>query len=363
MSHLKLLPNGLNYAIKEYGVLGNLRRIMARNDDRFENYITMANRVLPNQNPLVQFLLMFSVDVEWTEDYLINVIDAKLQQNASLANLTSLYNKGKNHIGSVYPETGHNTLLVVPFGKPSTTQINGYFTKEINTLVPLFPIYTTDTKQRWDVIELINTQVSKSPTNIFSIVQIDAYALIIGFWRWLRRNVDWGNSPHGYLMNFPIMNCYLYHNELVNYNYLNSNESKISIDKGGFALEDYSTQLTDYTIYKNKYLMMNPMKSFTNFISVNQAVNISVDQDKMIFPQTYKSLFFVQMQWIWTLASLGMVRHYLEYNNFLGTEDGRMKSDINLYYMVSLQSQVNQIKSDPWKKHFLEIYDAVEKLR
>lgn len=363
MSHLKLLPNGLNYAIKEYGVLGNLRRIMARNDDSFEKYINMANRVLPNQNPLVQFLLMFSVNVEWSEEYLINVIDTKLQQNASLANLTSLYNKGKNHIGCVYPETGHNTLLVVPFGKPSSSQINGYFTKEINSIVPLFPIYTTDTKQRWDVMELINTQVSKSPKEIFSIVQIDAYALVIGFWRWLRRGIDWGNSPHGYLMNFPIMNCYLYHNELVNYNYLNDNESKISISQGGFALEPYGTHLTDYTIYKNKYLMSNPMKSFTNFVTVNQVTNIAVDQNKMIFPETYKSMFFVQMQWIWTLGALGMVSHYLKYNHFLGTEDGRIKSDLNIYYLTPVQTQLGQIKSDVWKKHFLEVYTEVEKIK
>lgn len=363
MSYFKLSPNGLNYSVKEWGTLGNLRRIMARNDDSFEKYINLGNRTLPNQNPLVQFMMLFSVDVEWSKDYLINVIDANIQQYASSVDLTSLYNRGKNHQRSVYPELGHNTLLVVPFDKPTSSQINGYFNNEINTLVPLYPIYTTDTKQRWDIMELINTQVTKLDQELFTIVQIDVYALIIGYWRWLRRGVEWGNSPHGYLAAYPLMNLYLYHNELVNYNYLNDNLKSISLDKGQFALEPYFTQLGEYTDYKNRYLMSQSMKSFTNFVAVNEVTNISVDQNKMIFPEAGKSLFFVQMSWVWSLASLGMVKKYLTYCNFIGDVDGKLRSEINLYYRLTLQSQIGQIKADKWAAHFEKIWTEVSSLR
>lgn len=363
MSYFKLSPNGLNYAVKEWGTLGNLRRIMARNDDRFEEWTKLGNRVLPNENPLVQFLLMFSVNVEWDRDYLINVIDLHIQQYASQVNLTSLYNRGTNHLTSFYPESNHNTLLVVPFDKPSASQINGYFNNELNSLVPLYPIYTTDFKQRWDVTELLNTSSYKSPNDIFTIVQIDVYALIIGYWRHLQRNVEWGNSPHGYLASFPLMNLYLYHNELVNYNYLNSNGEKIDIKKGKFNLEPYFTNLKDYTDYKNRYLLSQPMKSFSNFVQVNGVTNIAVDQNKMIFANAGKSLFFVQMSWVWSLGSLGMVKHYLEYSNFVGAVDGQVRSDLAIYFKQSLSSQENQIRSDVWRKHFAVVHSQVDQLK
>lgn len=362
MSYFKLSPNGLNYSVREWGTLGNLRRIMARNDDSFERYINLGNRTLPNQNPLVEFLLLFSVNVEWSQGYLINVIDIHLQQYASQINMTSLYNRGKDHVNSLYPESNHHTLLAVPFDKPSASQIDGYFNNEINSLVPLYPIYTTDFKQRWDVIELLDTQDRKAPRDLFTIVQMDAYALIIGFWRWLKSNREVGNSPHAYIANFPLMNLYLYHNELVNFNYLNSNGAKIDVVKGKFTLEPYFTQLTEYTDFKNRYLLSQPMKSFSNFVQVNAVTNITVDQRKMLFPTTGKSMFFVQMSWLWSLAALGMVKHYLEYSNFVGSVDGLMKADLALYYKVSLSTQTNQIKSDVWKEHFTMVHDQVRKL-
>ncbi|EBY9764075.1 hypothetical protein D5W64_13260 [Salmonella enterica subsp. enterica serovar Saintpaul] len=362
MSYFKLTPNGLSNPVKEWGTLGNLRRIMARNDDTFDKYVRTNPRTLPNQNPLVQFLLLFSVNVEWTPDYLINVIDLHLNQYASTLDMTSLYKRGNDHIGALYPETNHHTLLVVPFDKPSRQQIDGYFTKEINELVPLYPIYTTDYKQRWDIMELIDTKEYKSDKDLYTIVQVDPYALIIGFYRWLKRGVDIGNSPHGYLAAFPLMNLYLYHNELVNFNYLNSNEEKINVVKGQFNLEPYFIQLKDYTDWKNRYLMSQPMKSFTNFMGVNEVVNIAVDVDKMVYPSAGKSLFFVQMSWVWSIASLGMVKHYLEYNNLLGTVDGKMKADLKLYFQYSVSTQENQIKSLPWRQHFSMLHEQVSRL-
>lgn len=363
MSYFKLSPNGLNYAVAEWGTLGNLRRIMARNDDNFEKYINLGNRVLPNENPLVQFLLLFNVNEEWEPDYLINVIDMHLNQRASSVDFTSLYNRGKNHLLSLYPETNHNTLIVVPFDKPSRQQIDGYFTKEINELVPLFPIYTNDYKQRWNIMDLIDSKEYKNPSPLYTVVQIDPYALIIGFYRWLKRGTDWGNSPHGYLAAFPLMNLYLYHSELVNFNYLNDNMKKFNLVKGSFAVEPYMVQLEGYTDWKNRYLMSQPMKSFSNFMQVNSVVNISVDQNKMVFPSVGKSMFFVQMSWVWSLASLGMVQHYLKYNNLLGTVDGKLKAQLDAYYLQSVSTQENQIQSDVWKGHFSMLHEKVSRLR
>lgn len=364
MSYFKLQPNGLNNAVKDYPGLANLERILSRNVDRFHNFVNLGNRTVPNQNVLVQFLQSFSVNVEWSRDYLINEISSRSQQLASLVDMTSLYNRGKNHTEVIYPESNHNTLLVVPFGNPSDTQINSYFSIPLDELVPLYPIYTTDTQQRWDIIELLNTQSSKAPEELFTIINVDIYALIIGFYRWLKRGADWGNSPHGYLANFPLANCYIYHNELVNYNYLCGNTEKIEVNKGNWNLESYLTQLTDYVDYKHRYLLINPMKSFTHFSQVNHGANPEVDVDKMLFPEAYKSLYFVQMSWVWSLASLGMVENYLYYNNILGSVDGQMKSGLDLYYTkVQLQSQLNQIKSDVWRKHFDKVWTRVRDIK
>lgn len=363
MSYFTLSNNGVSNPIQQYGELGNLRRIMQRNDDSFLNYINLGNRTLPNQHPLVRFLLSFSVSLEWSPEYLINVIDNKLQQYASLADLTCLYNRGKNHINSIYPEDNHNTLLVVPFGKPDRVQINEYFSKSLNELVSLCPIYTTDTLQRLDIMRLINTQTYKAPKPLFTIVQVDAYALIIGFWRMLKENKEWGNSPHGYLAAYPLMNCYRYHNELVNLNYLNGYEGKIQTVKGSWNYESFENKLRDYVDFKNKVFMTTQMKSFHNFYLVNASTNPDLSLNKLYYPDTYKSLFFVQMSWVWTLASLGLTKKYLKYNRYLGTIDGQFNADLRTYYAkYSLQAQMNQIKDSNWYYHFETLYRDVEAL-
>lgn len=364
MSYFKLTNNGIDYGVRSYPSLSNLTRIMDRNNDRFDDFLNLGNRPAPNQNPLVQFMQLFSVDVTWTKDYLINVINDKINQYASQVNFTSLYNRGKNHLESVYPESNHNTLLVVPFGNPTPIQINRYFSIPLNELVPLFPIYTTDYKQRWNIRDLIDSQIRSNPTDVFTIIQIDPHALLIGYWRWLKMNHEWGKSPHGYLTNFPLGNCYKYHNELVNFNYLNGNEDKINVVKDGWTLEPYFVPLESYTEFKNKYLLGTVLKSFTQFFQINEKTNPDVSLSKMIFPVTYKSLFFVQMSWVWSLASLGMVQHYIPYNKFVGAVDGELGNNLDIYFQkVPLQSQLNQIKSDVWRAHFLYIWNLVKEIR
>jgi hypothetical protein len=364
MSYFKLHPTGVTNPIREYGALDNLRRIMGRDTQAFRDYINLGNRTLKNQNPLVEYLQSFSVNVEWSQDYLINEIDSRATQLASLHDFTSLYNRGKNFPLSFYPETNHNTLIVVPFGKPSLLHIDNYFSIPLNELVPLYPIYTTDKQQRWDIMDLIDTQTRKLDEETFTIIQVDPYALIIGLWRWLQRGVDWGNSPNGYLANFPLMNLYLYHNELVNFNYLNNSGFKGNVLKPAFNLESYSQQLTDYTDFKNRYLSSQSMKSFFSYMNVNKPTNTFVDAKKMIYQAAYKSLYFVQLSWVYTLASLGNVEPYIRYNNLLGTVDGQMKNDLNIYYQkVFLQPQINQIKANKWDKHFATVWERIKNIK
>lgn len=357
MSYFKLQNNGLSYPIRAYGALGNLRRIMRRNYDSFEDWLKLGNRTLPNQNPLVLLLKQFSVNVEWTPDYLISMIDATAQSNASLINITSLYNRGKDHPLSVYPETNHHTLLVMPFGKPSSVQINSYFTKELNSLIPLYPIMTTDYKQRWDLMELIDTQTRKAETPISTIVQIDIYALVIGYYRWLKSGREVGNSPHAYIANFPLMNCYMQHNELVNFNYLNEGRKFLSIDKPQFSLEPYLGGIDAYSEWKNDNLNKEPLASFTEFLQINRPTDLLVDQSLMIFPPAYKSLMFMQMRWVWTLASLHMVQKYLAYLKAENSVDGIMMGQLRDYYNNSLNSQTTQIRDDWWKTTFSQIWN------
>ncbi|AEV89493.1 putative virion structural protein [Pseudomonas phage OBP] len=361
MSYFTLSNNGVSNPIQNYGELGNLRRIMQRNNNSFKDYIDLGNRTLPNQHPLVQFLLSFSVNLEWSPEYLINVIDNKLQQYASLSDLTSLYNRGKNHIKSIYPEDNHNTLLVVPFGKPDRVQINEYLSKSLHELVPLVPIYTTDTLQRLDIMQLLNTQNYSASRPLYTIVQIDPYALIIGFWRTLKEGKAWGNSPHGYLAGYPLMNCYIYHNELVNLNYLNQYEGKIQAIKGSWNYEAFESKLADYVNFKKKVFMGTQMKSFTNFYLVNEVTNPIVDKNRFYFPEAFKSIFFMQMSWIWTMGSLGLVRKYLDYNVFLGTIDGQLNSELRIYFdKFPLQTQVGQIKDKVWADHFTNLWNTVK---
>lgn len=364
MSYFKLNNNGLDNGVQEYSSLNNLRRIMDRNNSRFVDYLNLGNRTLENQNPLVKFLQLFSVNVEWERDYLINVIKQNVQHYASAVDFTSLYNKGKDHIGSVYPELDHHTLLAVPFGIPSAEQINDYFSTPLPELVCFYPIYSTDRVQRWDIMELIDTQQRKAGKEIFTIVQVDPYALVIGYWRWLKSGRSVGYSPHAYLASYPLMNCYLYHNELLNYNYLNGQQEQIDVKKGYWTLEPYFVELAQYTEYKHRKLLGTVLKSFTHFYKWNRPTNPMVDASKFVFPQSYKSNLFVQMSWCWTLAALGMVTPYLKYGNFIGSVDGVINNDLNIYFSkVSLQTQLNQIRSEPWQKHFKAVWADVNALK
>lgn len=357
MSYLKLQHNGLSYPVRAYGGLGNLRRTMARNDDSFEGWLNQGNRTIRNQNPLVLFLQQFSVNVEWNLDYLITMIDLQAQTSASLLNLTCLYNKGKDHALSIYPESNHRTLLVVPFGKPDRVQIDGYSNNELNTLVPFYPIFTTDTIQRWDLTEVIDSQEYRAPTVINTIIQIDVYALVIGYWRWLKSNREYGNSPHAYIANFPLMNCYMYHNELVNLNYLNEHIGDMKIRKPPFTIEPYLNELKFYTQWKHESMGNEKLKSFTEFVQWNECTNISVDLSKMIFPNALRSLSFSQMNWVWTLASLGMVQKYLAYKKATGAVDGQIDSQMRDYFLNSYQGQANQIKDSSWQTLFHQLWN------
>lgn len=359
MSHLHLKNNGVNYGIAEYGSLGNLRRIMSRNVDNFENYLSVGNRPLPNQNPLVQFLLMFSVDVEWKEDYLINIIDQFVNNYASLCNFTSIYNRGKDQTGSLYPEKNHRTIIVVPYGKPSKEKIKAYFNDELNTLVPLIPIYTTDIIQRWDVIPLIDAIDSKLLNYAFTIVSLDPYSLVIGYWRWLRRNRDLGNSPHSYLMHHPIMNLYMHHNELVGLNYLNGKTANITVQKGRWSLERYTTELKNYCLYKEDYFIGKQLESFTEFFMVNKSTNVTVNIGNMIFPDSLKSSLFPQMKWPWTMAAMSNVEKYLEYTNLYGVVDGPMNGNLKRFFKESVQGIMNQINDGDWAVKFISNYDRL----
>lgn len=360
MSYLNLTFNNTNPPVNKYGRINNLKAITERNTQRFIEYGNQSNRVFPNQNPLVKFLLLFSINPEWSKDHLINVIKSKVNQYASQCGFVSLYNKGVNLPLTLFPELNHNTLIVVPYNDASSKPTDHYFEKELNELIPLYTIYTTDNMHRWDITKLLDSSSYQSEDELYSIIQMDPYALIIGFYRWLQLGRKVGNSPHSYLRAFPLHNLYLYHNEYINFNILDP-DTVLKVEKPKWVMENYTNLLKDYTQFKHKHMLTEKMKSFTHYYCYNEPTNPLVHSFDFVFPYFGKSLYFIQLDWVWTLHSLGMVERYLDYNNYLGTVDRELKTALDRFFRFPSQRIFNQFAHNPkWEKLFKELYFRIK---
>lgn len=350
---LRLKHNGLQYSVPQYGGLGNLQHIFNRNIENYKRFFSQGNRVVPSQHPLVQLLQHFSVDITSDAESLFNLVELKARQYASLMNITSLYNKGKDHLDTVFPESNHHTLFVLPFDNEYGITIDNLSREKVLELPILSTIFSTSNVQYWDISQLLDSVVRTSNEAFYSAIQIDIHRLVLGYYYYLQERVKSdihvGLTPQHYIF-LVLLDYYPVHNQTILLNYTAGD--KVVIQDPPFAFTDYSVDLTKYVTWKKKKLMSDRLRSFTEYMDYHPT-------DYPLsgpFIPSGKSLMFVQLGWIYTLAVLYWIKPYLDYMDYMGYQDPVIESQLRTFYKMNPAFILNQIKDPYWKNKFNNVY-------
>lgn len=360
MNQFLLTPGGTKPSIPLFGKLQNLRAIHKRNTERFKTFYGMGNRVLPNQHPLVQFLLQLSVDPNWTPNQLYDNIVMSSKKIASNVNITSLYNRGKDHPLSVYPEENHHTLIVIPYDKDLETFWEPDKIASIKkTMTPaLTPLMTTSKTHYWNMDFLIDGIVRKTTEDVYTVLELDPFALAFGFYWYLKERImnkiNVGLTPHHYVM-LVLMETYIAHNNLVILNLITDNEP-ISVQPPGFALEQYSHLQNEHTRWARSVLLSERIKSAGEWINICDGCFEEVRSYKSVFPKRMDSVMFVQLGWVYTLCSLYWGSSYLFFMDFMGSFDPTVTSKLKTFYKIPMNFNTNQIKDSYWNSFYCNVW-------
>ena len=350
--------------INLYGKLNYLKNIIETNNNRLDNYVEFGNLVLPNQNALVEFLMMFSIDPDWDEEYLYNIIASKANRNGSNCNFNTLFNRGVNFTNTIFPEKDHNTFFVIPFGE-NNKSIQYYKDLGYKLMCPFRTIYSTDTLQRYNVANMLLSANVKNRGSEYTIVQIDPFELCFGYYYYLkeriRNNRIVGLSPHAYILKYPIANFYKQHNGYIIFNYLNNETNSIEIEDTPFNKIDYSNLLKDFIKFQESTLGSRKYDGIWHFIKQVGQLNTN-DTLLSVYPDVKNSLSFKQLACMYNYGNLHIARIYLNYCELLGFPDGRLNNNLNTFYKENLNSVTTTIKDVLWLKHFKDIYNEVKEL-
>lgn len=362
MYFLNFKNNNVSYPLTLYGKLNYLTELFERNYLKLLEYIEKGNWVAPNQNVLVQFLVNMDVSLDWDDEYIYNYIGTKYKTVASTLGITSVFKKGKDHIKSVFPENDHHSHIFIPFGN-SEYSFNEYFYElPYETLLPLKPIFTTDTKQRWNTNDLTSNVVTSGSN--YTIIQLDPYALVIGYVRYCRERIKEdklvGLTPHSYIMRYPLANFYYLHNLLVSMNYCLEGLSGYEIKEGKWNLVNYDRWIKEYALYI-KYSMskFNP-RSIYHFININSTLNDNI-LNKSIYPFMGMSESFPHLGLLYTFNAMNISIHYDRYCKYVGKTDGSFLTMVKKFLRNDIKYLSGNITDPIWNKLFIDMFKDLKK--
>lgn len=365
MHVLTFKKNDVKYPITLYGKINYLTGLIKRNHRRLLNYVDSGNWVAENQNVLVQFITNMAVDLDWDDEYIYSYIKANHKTVASLLGITSLYNKGIDHPKTLFPENTHHTLLVVPFGSSEYT--SQYYFQEcpLKNLYPLRTLFTTDTDQRWDTYNLTDNASKEKGNSIYSIVQLDPFALIIGYVRYCRERIAnnqlVGITAQSYIMRYPISNFYFQHNLMVAMNYCLEGVEGYELREGKFNIVDYSRWLKEYSLFTHHSMIkFNPV-SINQYIEQNKVLNCDGVLDHSVYPFMGMSASFDKLGIVYCFNSMHIAMQYSKYCKLTGKPDGTFLNTVKKFLRGSVSTMSQQISDPLWKKLFVDMFNDLKK--
>lgn len=345
---------------KENTFLGQLNT----NEQRLYNYVDKGNWVLPNQNPLVQFLTLLPTDVTQSDEYLFNAINAAYNRIASTLSFTSIYTKGKNFHQVLFPEIDHHTLIHVPFGL-ETKPYKYYFDLPLTAFRPLTTLYTTDTHIRYSTHRLTNGLATNTYQSDYTIVSLNPIELGISYIKYCRNRIkdnrDIGLNPRSFIAGFILANFYLQHNQYVFTNLLKTYFYKI--DTPEWSMVNINRELREYIHFQDYQLTQRVFTSFNHFIQ--QLLTIPKIESIMvpsIYPTGGLSKSFTQLQWIYYYGEIDWVCRYLRKLNEQGRDDTLLKAQLRPFLLKNENSIKNIISIPLWAHHFSELMKDLREL-
>lgn len=364
MYFLTYSDNGVKYPLTLYGKLNYLNSLLEENHSRLRNYVDKGNWVLQNQNPIVQFIANMNIDLEWDDEYIFNYIQANYENVASLCNFTTLRNKGENHPHSVFPEKQHDVLITIPFGEPPHPMAYYYEDEAYQNLFPLRTLFTTDIKQRWSITDMTDNGNASTYQNSYTVVQLDPFALVIGYVRYYRDRVKnerlVGLTPNSYVAKYPLANFYLQHNQMVVLNYIWDGVEGMKFDKPKWAMVDYKRWVVDFAeTTKNGMARVNP-ETIDHFIKQSFQVNQHGGATDSLYPYIGLSRSFIQLGWVYAYSGMRLAIAYADYCQWVGKPDSLFKSRANKFIRGDVNSMANQIKDPKWKALYIRMFKELK---
>lgn len=368
MYFLTYKDNGVKYPLVRYGKLDYLSGLLLDNEDKAKRYVNKGNWILENQNPLIQFIVNMEIDIDWNDEFIYNHIRAKYLSVSSLCEFTSLRNPGSSHIHTVFPEKEHHVLITTPFGEPEYNW-EYYFKEEAyQNLIPLKTIFTTDVMQRWAVHEMTTHGNVTRGESTYTVVQLDPFALVIGYVRYYRDRVKQGLylglTPAAYLSKYPLVNFYFQHNLMVAVNYGVDGITDIPIDKPKWTLMPYSRFMGDYAQFiKSTMFAVNP-DSIHHFLQQSYQLNPNGVATDGFYPKQGLSDQFLQLGWVYSYSAMRVALSYCKYLDSVGKDDTAFKSTVKRFLRNDLGTLTSKIRNPLWKALFARMFkDLKEKIK
>lgn len=362
MVNLIFKPKDINYSLLLYGKRDYLIRLYQINYNKQLRYIENGNWVLPNQNKLVQFIVSFGIDLQWDDDYIYNYIKSNYSRVGSLMGFTSLYNRGESFKNILFPESNHETLIVLPFNTGRDKDY--YFETKLEDLVYLKTLYTTDLRQRWD-ITLLTSENKPTIQNNYTIVELDPFALLIGYVRYIRDRISndriLGLTPHSFVTKYPIANFYLQHNFIVNLNYINSETIPFDTDKPKWNMIPYERWVKEMSQFLYYSISSQSIKNLLHYLNTITQLNSNLI-NQSIFPDNKLSIKFTQLVWVYEYNTMNLSVMYLRYLKFLGKTDEEFSSLIKSFLIGDVRSLTRPINNVLWRNHYIGLFMELKRL-
>lgn len=364
MLFLTYRDNGLKYPLVLYGRLNQLTEIMETNHNRAKRYAENGNWIIENQNPIVQFIKMMAIDIDWDDEYIFNYVAANALSYASLCNFTCLRNPGHSQYHTLFPEKQHNVLITLPFGEPSKDYKYYFQDEAYQNLYPLKTIFTTDIKQHWDVTKITDKGNPTTGESNYTVVQLDPFALIIGYVRYYRHRVSEGRlvglTPNAYVCKYPMINFYYQHNLMTAMNCCLDGVSGVEIEEAKFNTISYLRYLKDYglSIY-NGMFGVNPGE-IHHFISQCTQLNPHHIGDDGFYPKPLLSLPFIQLGWVYCFSGMRIAAAYGEYCKRVNKVDRLFITTLKKFLIGNPSSLAGKISDPLWNALFKRMFDDLK---
>ena len=350
------------YPLLNYSKLNNLHRVTESNRKAFIEKVANTSYNVENQNVLVGLLQQLAIQEEWSLEYVIAYTKLRSYSLASLFNITSINRMGDSLKNVFYYNDVNENLCLLENNKVYTEA-----TLDINTLCPLFPLYTSFTEFGYKPSVERKEGSSNQQYDGVAIIAVDLVELAIGWWLYMKQPRLTDTGIHAYLVKYPMVNMQLLHNQLMTLNVVyerlvhgKSYNDLLKHEGVNFITIDETKHLEEYATFLVKRFTSVRMVNMGQMLAQMYSLYSNPRQLTLWQPEGDKN-HLTQTRWIWEPRILKLYALYLT----LGNQLFYRTNDINVligYHFKNLRNNYQRIPNRYLKEHLLSLLDEVTEL-